>query len=230
MSQVEVNEIRKDFYSIEFGAVRCFMFMGQERVLLVDTGFPDRGLIEKIREMTDLPIEVIYSHCDGDHIGDIEHFDKPFVHPAEMDYLRSKNLGDVTLRPLWEGQIITVGTYAMEVVLIPGHTPGSIGLLERNERFMLTGDTVHYGPVHMFGSGRNLQAYLFSLYKLKDMLESIDIFYNCHHKLEAPPDILNDLIQGVEMVLEGSLEGTSETMKEKPVKLYSCGRVSFYGE
>jgi len=175
-----------------------------------------------------LPIEVIYSHTDGDHRGDIELFDRPFIHPAEMDYLRSKIQKDIDLRPLWEGQIITLGIYELEVVFIPGHTPGSIGLLERNHRFMLTGDTVHHGPVHMFGPGRNLQAYKYSLIKLKEMSDVVDVFYACHHQLDVSPDILDDLLEGVQKTLDGNLEGKTEKIKGKPVKRYSFGRISFF--
>lgn len=229
MLNIAVNKIRSDFYSMEFGAVRCFMFIGEDRVLLVDAGFPKRGLVEKIREITDLPIEVIYSHSDGDHIGDYNEFDSPFMHPADMDYFYSKTSENIKLRPLWEGQVINIASYELEVILIPGHTPGSIGLLEKNHRFMLTGDTVHYGPVHMFGPGRNLQAYLYSLNKIKDLSDWIDVFYNCHHKLEASIDILDDLILGVQNVIDGRLEGTTKTMKGMLVKLYSFGEISFYG-
>lgn len=229
MSAIEVNKIRQNFYSFEFGAVRCFMFLSDDKVILVDAGFPGRGLIEKIREITDLPIEVIYSHTDGDHRGDIELFDRPFVHPAEMDYLKSKHKEDIQLRSLWEGHTIKIGEYELEVVLLPGHTPGSIGLLEKKHRFMLTGDTVHYGPVHMFGPGRNLQAYLCSLKKLKKMSDKFDVFYTCHHQLVASPNILDDLISGVENVLNGTIKGITETMKGRPVVRYSFGQISFYG-
>lgn len=228
MSQIEMIQIRKNFYRMEFDVVRCFMFVGQDRVVLVDAGFPGRGLMSKIREVTDLPIEVIYSHTDGDHIGDIGLFDRPFIHPAEVDYLRGTYGEALDLRPLWEGQKISIGDYLLEVVLLPGHTPGSIGLLDRQHRFMLTGDTVHFGPVHMFGPGRNLQAYLFSLKKLKTLVGDIDTFYTCHHQLEASPLVLDDLTRGVEGMLKGDLDGPTETMKGQKVKRYIFGQASFY--
>lgn len=230
MSEIIINKIREDFYSMEFGAVRCFMFIGEDRVLLIDAGFPERGLIEKVRQVSDLPIEVIYSHCDGDHRGDVDLFDRPYLHPSEMDYLNMKHQKPLKLRAIWEGDTVNIGKYSFEVFLIPGHTPGSIALLEREERFMLTGDTVHNGPVHMFGPGRNLQAYLYSLYKLKGLSNAVDIYYTCHHKLEATSDTLDDLIKLTEQVLDGELDGVMETMKGREVKRYSYGQVSFYGE
>lgn len=36
-------------------------------------------------------------------------------------------------RPLWEGTVIDLGFWKFEVILTPGHTPGSIMLLDRGK-------------------------------------------------------------------------------------------------
>lgn len=44
--------------------------------------------------------------------------------------------------PLKEGDVIDVGSYAFEVVDIPGHTPGHIGLYERRHKLFFCGDHI----------------------------------------------------------------------------------------
>ncbi len=225
---LEINELRPSFYAIEHGGVRSYMIIGKDRVLLIDTGFGGSDLKDQVASMSNLPIEVLYTHSDGDHIGDASVFDVPMIHPAEMDYFKSKSPKDITLKPIWEGDTIEIGDYKFEIILIPGHTPGSIALFEANHRFMLTGDTVQYGPVYMFGPGRNLQAYLASLKKLQAIADKVDYFYACHHELLAPPELLAELIAGVEAILDGTVEGETVDVHGNAVKLCKYGRVAFY--
>lgn len=43
--------------------------------------------------------------------------------------------------------------YHFEVVLIPGHTPGSIALWEKEKRFLISGDSVTNATTFLFGRG-----------------------------------------------------------------------------
>ncbi len=61
-------------------------------------------------------------------------------------------------RLLWEGTVIDLGFWKFEVILTPGHTPGSIMLLDREKRLLISGDTIQAGDIYMFGPGRNLPA------------------------------------------------------------------------
>ena len=48
----------------------------------------------------------------------------------------------VEILSLVEGDIINVGEYSLQVVDIPGHTPGHIGLYERNHKLFFCGDHI----------------------------------------------------------------------------------------
>lgn len=54
-------------------------------------------------------------------------------------------------RLLWEGTVIDLGFWKFEVILTPGHTPGSIMLLDREKRLLISGDTIQAGDIYMFG-------------------------------------------------------------------------------
>jgi glyoxylase-like metal-dependent hydrolase (beta-lactamase superfamily II) len=50
-------------------------------------------------------------------------------------------------RFLQEGETITLGPLAFDVLHVPGHTPGHIVFIEKTRRFGFTGDTVFKGSV-----------------------------------------------------------------------------------
>ena len=89
------------------------------------------------------------------------------MHPADFDRCaRSPQGKDLSLQPLWEGQVLKLGQRRFEVILIPGHTPGSIVLWDEAHKTLISGDSVQAGNIYLFGPGRNLPAFITSLEKL----------------------------------------------------------------
>jgi glyoxylase-like metal-dependent hydrolase (beta-lactamase superfamily II) len=63
-------------------------------------------------------------------------------------------------RRLEEGDVIDLGDRALEVLHLPGHSPGSIGLWEARSGVLFSGDAVYDGPLldHLPGSDRTAYA------------------------------------------------------------------------
>lgn len=190
------NKIAKGFYSIEQDFVRSFLIEGDKEALLIDTGVGGGNLKEYVEEITKLPITVIFTHSDGDHVGDAGQFERRFMHPSEFDYYKSKKSNSVTMEPIWEGDIIDLGCYRFEVILLPGHTPGSIALLEKEKRFLIGGDSIQTGKIFMFGNGRNFDAYHASMKKLQGRLKDFDIVYASHGAVYVEADTVNQIVCG----------------------------------
>ena len=73
-------------------------------------------------------------------------------------------------QPLREGDTLECGGYRFEVLHIPGHTPGSIALLDREHGLLLPGDSIQKeGAIYMFGLRQNLERYLVSLRELQSL-------------------------------------------------------------
>lgn len=220
MEQVyQAFALRPGLWRIEEGGVRMFLFEGAEEALLVDTGFGTGDLPAFVKTLTDKPLRVVNTHADRDHVGCNGAFPAAYMHPAEMDRYASQNQSTVPL-PLWEGEVIEAGAYKLEAVLIPGHTPGSIALLDRAHRFLISGDSVQKGSIFMFGPGRNLPAYIVSMEKLKALSGTFDEVYPSHGPLEVTADILPSLIEAARLLKAGKLEG-KDPERDLPCKLYS---------
>ncbi len=228
----EIIKITDNFYEISQGFVRCFLFVGAEYALLIDTGIGG-DIIRVIRQVTVLPIRLLTTHADGDHTGCDHCFECQYLHPAELStYEKRKN---VHSSPVWEGDIFSVGDRVFEVIHLPGHTPGSIGLLDRKQKILIAGDTVQDRTVYMQGEARNLKAYLASLQKLAWLRDAgaFDTVYASHGTLCLPAAIIDALIDLTEAVLAGGVGcdvvAAPEQMGEDVME-YSKSGVSMYAK
>ncbi len=192
--------------------VRCFLIAGTERALLLDTGAGPCDLPGIIRSVTDLPLTVVQTHGDGDHTENSHYFDEIYAHPAELDRICQfrPDLQD-RLHPVSEGDSFDLGGRELHVLDTPGHTPGSICLLDRENRILFSGDTVSYGPVFMFGPGRDLGAFRASLVRLME-LGGFDTVYPCHNTCPISPNVIPSLIAAVDGTLDGSIAPTPSPM------------------
>lgn len=225
----EVIKISEHFWRIEENGVRMFLLEGQDRAMLVDTGFGTLPLKQILPELTSLPVFVVNTHTDGDHTGGNLDFDAIYMHPAEMDYYvnhNKKTNPENNIHPLWEGDVIDLGRWKFEVILTPGHTPGSIMLLEREKRMLISGDTIQDGNIFLFGGGRNLPAFRASLEKLKKLSGSFDYIWPSHGTCPVTKDIIPELIKGAGDLAVGYLEPKTPPW-EMPCLLYRCEAAGF---
>ena len=217
------------FTCIEQQGVRSFLFEGADRALLVDCCFGG-DLKSYCETLTDKPIQVVITHADGDHTGGAKGFDRLWMHPAEFARYYEKNNVLAVAEPLWENTVIDLGSWCFEVVLIPGHTPGGIALLEREKRFLIGGDTLQSGGIFMFGDGRNMPAFLASMKKLQTLRGAFDRIYASHNNLIEKPEIIDSLEDFAGDVLAGNLpepEAAEGGFLPPNVKIYSKGDAHF---
>jgi len=226
-SLYKVTELKKGFWIIDEDIVRMFLIEGTEAAMLVDTGFGGGNIRELAESLTRKPIAVVNTHADSDHVGGNDLFEKIHMHPSEYDhYLFERPARNENLVPVWEGHIFDIGARCFEVILIPGHTPGSIALFDRENRELIAGDTLQRSPVFMFGRGRSLIGLEQSLNKLLAMSGGIDTVYPSHGTPVETPAIISDMLEGLKILKSGSVEGTDI---EKPVscRLFDCGKSKF---
>jgi glyoxylase-like metal-dependent hydrolase (beta-lactamase superfamily II) len=128
---------------------------------------------------------------------------------------------------LEENDIIDIGGRCFEVLLLPGHTWGSIALLDRENRIVLVGDLASSMPVFMFGEDRDLGAYLASMEKLSRMKTAFDEIYPGHGTLPLPPGQIDKLIAAAKKLLAGELSPEDPPFP-MPAKMYIYDGAGFF--
>ena len=158
----EIFKINESTWRIEDNGVRFFLLCGEEKAALVDTGMnaPDARVIAE--GLTNLPLILINTHADPDHISGNGSFDEFYMSVAEEENYREHG-GKGSLLPVKEGDVIELGNRPLRIIDIPGHTPGSIAILDEKNHVLISGDTVQDGNIFMFGKFRNLDVYIQSL-------------------------------------------------------------------
>ncbi len=224
-----ITKVSEHFWIMEENGVRSFLFEGDKRAMLVDTGFGTLPIREMVTELTDLPVFLVNTHTDKDHTGRNRDFKPAYMHPAEMEHYKTalpEGCAMEEVRPLWEGDILDLGFWRFGVILTPGHTPGSIMLLERRKRMLISGDMIQDGDIFMFGAGRNMQAFQVSLRKIAAMSDAFDSIWPSHGSYPLTGEIVPKILQGAEDLLAGRLPG-QEPPWPMPCKKYAFDAAAF---
>ena len=224
-----ITKVSEHFWIIEENGVRSFLFEGDERAMLIDTGFGTLPVREMTAELTDLPVFLVNTHTDKDHTGRNRDFGPVYMHPAEMEHYKNalpEGCAMDAVRPLWEGDILDLGFRKFEVILTPGHTPGSIMLLERQRRMLISGDTIQDGEIFMFGAGCNMQAFQESLRKIEAMSDAFDSIWPSHGSYPLTAELIPKILQGAEDLLAGRLS-EQEPPWPMPCKKYAFDAAAF---
>lgn len=210
--QTTIQKLSSGVYSIDQEMVRCFLIVGSQRAMLLDTGAEPCDLLGLIRELTALPLLVLHTHGDGDHTANDGLFSDIYAHPDEFSVIR-RFRPELTakLHPITGESAFDLGGRLLHVVETPGHTPGSICLLDKENRILFSGDTVSYGPVFLFGDHRDIKTYRKTLDKLQGM-GGFDTIYPCHNTCPVSLTVLPSLMAAVDGAVDGSLEPDSGNM------------------
>jgi len=129
----------------------CYVVESQGEALIIDPGEPSSELIETVSGL--VVKAIVNTHAHPDHIGGDEELKRllkaPLIlHSGDLELFRAI-WGD-SLEPdrlIAEGDVIEVGDLKLEVLHTPGHTPGSVVLIERAERALFTGDLLFAGSI-----------------------------------------------------------------------------------
>ncbi|MBZ9685225.1 MBL fold metallo-hydrolase [Clostridium estertheticum] len=161
-----VEQIAPNTYRIdENGAVNCYLAVGKDRALLIDTGCGIGNLKSTVEQITALPVDVVLTHAHCDHAGGVGWYERFFVHEADRAFayrILSSRLAARTIvrktasksdfaklpfkskpMPISNGHIFELGGRSISVIHTPGHTRGSIVLLDDKHKIMFTGDDIN---------------------------------------------------------------------------------------
>lgn len=133
---------------------KMFLIRGTKTYALIDSGMGRGALRDYVMQYTTgLPVLTIWTHSHGDHIGQADQFIDDSVEyvgaedraaTAELLQHRGVSAEKIAqhLRPVSDGAKIDLGDRALEIITLPGHTPGSILIFDPAGGNLYTGDSV----------------------------------------------------------------------------------------
>ncbi|MBO4836496.1 MAG: MBL fold metallo-hydrolase [Clostridia bacterium] len=221
--EYQVIQTAPDTWRIEDGGVRLFLLAGTEKALLIDSGMNLRNARDIAESLTQLPVSLLNTHADRDHIGSNGQFPSFYMHPAEEPFYRSSG-GKGTILPVLEGDTLDLGQRKLFIIHLPGHTPGSIAVLDESRRMLISGDPIQRnGHIFMFGPHRNMQDYIRGLEHLQDYADRFDEIWPSHGEIPVPKETVRLLADGARDILDGRVPGMEKEVFGNPVTVYDLG-------
>lgn len=203
---MEIIRKSENTWIIEDDGVRCFLLKGDEKVALIDTGMHIEDFKKIINEFSNLELIVLNTHADRDHIGGNSQFDTVYMGTHEMSHFKQSKIPNKVIG-LYENDVIDLGNRKLEVIDIPGHTPGSIGFYDIDNKVLISGDPIQRnGNVFMFGPQRNLEAYLSSLDRLNKRKDDFEQIWPSHSDLPLGNDSIEKCRDDVKDLIDGKLD------------------------
>jgi len=130
------------------------------------------------------------------------------LRPESFDADRWGDLSRTTLLPLTAGQRFDLGGRTLEVRFTPGHTAGSICLLDRDARLLFSGDTLHAGILWLhLEESRPLHEFHETLRRLRETPLPFDTLLPGHGLPCPVGDLLDSYIAGIGEILAGDCTG-----------------------
>jgi glyoxylase-like metal-dependent hydrolase (beta-lactamase superfamily II) len=151
-----------------------YLFFGENKVLMQDTGASNVPLYNTVKAIIDqwlaargqasIQLIVSHSHAHGDHIfNDAQFIGKPNTTVVGTTQTAVKNFfGIVT----WPTQIVDydLGGRVVQVIPLPGHQTAHVAIYDEQTGFLLTGDTLYPGRLYI----SNWSQYKASIQRLVD--------------------------------------------------------------
>ena len=219
-----VEEIDRDTFAISeyrhWEETHCYLLLGLERALLIDTGLGVADIGAVVRGLTQLPVTVATTHVHWDHIGGHRHFDAIAVHTLERHWLDGQFplpsavvKGNLTAKPcafpkgfdperyqVFQGapQLVfddgfqfDLGGRVVAALHTPGHSPGHCCFYEAQRKYLYSGDLTYLGCLDAFYPTTDPRQFFESVQKINRL--DIGRVLPGHHRLDVPAGLISEI-------------------------------------
>jgi hydroxyacylglutathione hydrolase len=216
----------------DHGNDNMYLVIGKDSALLIDNGIGAANLRDYVNALTNLPLKVVVTHGHSDHAGSDYQFSEVYIHPDDMSMaaiyskLPNKNMAKANnipiaesdifrdtlnhkptvLKAVHEGYIFKLGGRSLEVIHVPGHTPGELVLLDKENKILFTGDNSNTLVWLFLMNCVPLEVYLESLEKLNKRANEFHLIFP-GHGIPITDGFLDEQIQCVKNILDGTCVG-----------------------
>ena len=227
-----IKELRPGIYLMdEAHEATGYLVVGEEKACVIDTmnGYNDLSIV--VRRLTDKPVIVVNTHGHPDHIFGNIYFDGALIHPDDLPLAesfahepefervcRGLSLSMPPFDSIREGDVIDLGGRHLEIYELPGHTPGGILLLLKEERILFTGDSINHHLWMQLEGCLPLPEFLKKLDRILFLEKEADVILHGHARDFDDISLMRCMRDGIEEICRG------ETAEDKPYE-YFGGRM-----
>ena len=196
-----------------------YLVVGEEKACMIDTMNGYNDLHAAVRKITDKPLIVVNTHGHPDHIFGNVYFNHAYMHPADLplsklftenpEFIRvfgENGLRMPPFREVREGDSFDLGGRHLEVYELPGHTPGGILLLLREDRILFTGDSVNHHLWMQLDGCLPMSGFLQKLDRIMFLEDQADLILHGHARDFDDISLLRCLRNGVEELCRGQTD------------------------
>ncbi len=129
--------------------------------------------------------------------------------------------------PLADGMRLDLGGRTIEVICTPGHTPGSVCLLDIERRQLFSGDTVcAEGVLLMLDHSAPVETFKASILQLITASTRFDTTWPAHHELPLDHSWMDEYILCADRIIAGAGGTTSVSSPLGGGQVAKYGRIS----
>ena len=196
-----------------------YLVVGEDRACVIDTMCAETNLGEEVRKLTDKPVFVINTHGHPDHIYGNVYFEEIYIHPADIPmaeefyqeplYVEGCKKAGATVPPFKTtkgGDTFDLGGRTLEIYELPGHTPGGILVLLKEDRILFTGDSINHHLWMMLDGCPPMEEYVKALDNVMFLEEKADRILHGHAQDFDDISLMRCLRQAAVEICEGKTE------------------------
>lgn len=200
-----------------------YLVVGEEKACVIDTMNGYNDLYKVVREITDKPVFVINTHGHPDHIFGNVYFEKAYIHPADLPIAnmffgdpefvkncKEEGLNVPSFMEVHEGDVFDLGGKCLEIYELPGHTPGGIVILLKEDRILFTGDGINHHLWMQLDHSLPMEELVKNLDRLMFLEEKADYILHGHTGGFDDISLMGCVRNGAEEICQGKKEKDSE--------------------
>jgi hydroxyacylglutathione hydrolase len=205
--------------------VDIYLVEGTEKALVIDAGVSGSDLLDFVKTLTGKPIEMVLTHGHGDHIAAVTQFDKVSMSEKDFNLMYNMMMTDFKssgMKDLKGREVFDLGGCKLEVLALPGHTSGSVVLLDRERQLLFAGDAIGSGSLWMqLPESSSVEEFLDEIRKLEKSLDGLNelkpyLGHNCLMSVKPDKNYITDTRIAAEKIVSGEVTGAPSGRSDFP--------------